>query len=164
MWKAYFPKADIFGLDLVDKRAHDEARITTVAGSQVDETLLLRLNRDGPFDIVIDDGSHQNAHVIRSFQILFPLLAENGIYAVEDTQTAYWPSFGGAAPGDAGAPTSMNFLKGLADTLNYREFPRGEGWEPHPLGRHIVAMHFYHNLVFVQKGPNDEPSNVLDRR
>jgi len=164
MWKAYFPNASIIGLDIADKRLHDESRIRTVRGSQDDEALLQGLSRsDGPFDIVIDDGSHQNAHVIRSFMILFPLLAENGVYAVEDTQTAYWPDFGGAAPRNAAAPTSMNFLKGLADALNYREFPPVEGWEPHPLAPHIVAMHFYHNLVFVQKGTNDEPSNILWR-
>ncbi|HLX81455.1 MAG TPA: class I SAM-dependent methyltransferase [Burkholderiales bacterium] len=165
MWQAYFPNARIIGLDIADKRLHDEGRIRTVMGSQDDEALLQSLSRsEGPFDIVIDDGSHQNAHVIRSFRILFPLLADNGIYVVEDTQTAYWPEFGGAAPGNAVAPTSMNFLKGLADALNYREFPRAAGWQPDPLGQHIVAMHFFHNLVFVQKGQNDEPSNILDRR
>jgi hypothetical protein len=164
MWKAYFPNARITGLDITSKKLHDERRITTVMGSQDDEDLLRRLSaEDGPFDIVIDDGSHLNAHVIRTFTVLFPLMAENGIYVVEDTQTAYWPKYGGAAPEDAAAPTSMNFLKGLADTLNYREFVRGEHWRPHPLGQHIVAMHFYHNLVFVQKGRNDEASNVLDR-
>ena len=164
MWKAYFPNARIIGLDIADKRLHDEDRIKTVIGSQDDEALLQRLSRtEGPFDIVIDDGSHQNAQVIRSFLILFPLLAENGIYAVEDTQTAYWPDFGGAPPQDAAAPTSMNYLKALADALNYREFPPAEGWEPHPFGPHVVAVHFYHNLVFVQKGTNDEPSNILWR-
>jgi len=164
MWKAYFPNASIIGLDITSKERHDESRIRTVVGSQDDEELLRRLSRsEGPFDIVIDDGGHRNAHVIRSFLTLFPLLTGNGIYVVEDTQTAYWPEFGGAPPGDATAPTSMNFLKGLADALNYREFPRSEGWAPHPLGQHIVAMHFYHNLVFVQKGLNDEPSNYLDQ-
>jgi hypothetical protein len=165
MWKAYFPNATIIGLDIVCKQLQDESRIKTVMGSQDDEELLRRLCRsEGPFDIVIDDGSHQSAHVIASFLVLFPLLAANGIYVVEDTQTAYWPEYGGAPPGDVAAPTSMNFLKGLADALNFREFPRSEGWTPHPLGQHIVAMHFYHNLVFVQKGRNDEPSNLLDRR
>jgi hypothetical protein len=57
----------------------------------------------------------------------------------------------------------MNFLKGLADAINYREFGRDRNWQPHPLGPHIVAMHCYHNLVFVQKGRNDEPSKLFDR-
>lgn len=164
MWKAYFPNASICGLDVADKSAHQESRIKTVVGSQDDEAFLQRLSREqGPFDIVIDDGSHFNAHVIRSFQILFPLLSDGGLYVVEDTQTAYWQDFGGAPPGDATAPTSMNLLKGLADLLNHREFPRQPGWQPGYVERHVVAIHFYHNLVFVRKGLNDEPSNVLDR-
>jgi hypothetical protein len=166
MWKAYFPQARIIGLDITDKSPHDEERIRTVVGSQDDERFLRALSaEEGPFDIVIDDGSHQNRHVIRSFEILFPLLAERGFYAVEDTQTAYWREFGGAPAEDRLAPTSMNYFKALADALNYREFhPRPADWQPHPVGRHIVAMHFYHNLVFVEKGRNDELSNRNDAR
>jgi hypothetical protein len=84
------------------------------------------------------------------------------MYVVEDTQTAYWREYGGSPPGDLAAPTSMNFLKSLVDGLNHREFPRGAAFNPGYLERHIVAMCFYHNLVFIQKGMNDEPSNVLD--
>jgi cephalosporin hydroxylase len=39
----------------------------------------------GTFDIILDDGSHTNRDVIKSFEILFPLLNDNGIYIVEDT-------------------------------------------------------------------------------
>ena len=163
MWKAYFPRAQIFGLDIIDKRAHDEPRIRTLIGSQDDEQRLKQISAEhGPFDIVIDDGSHQNAHVLQSFRVLFPLICENGIYVVEDTQTAYWPQYGGAPPGEQTAPTSMNLLRGLVDGLNHREFRRGPDFAPSYLERHIVALHFYHNLVFVQKGVNDEPSNILD--
>jgi hypothetical protein len=164
MWKAYFPNARIYGLDIADKSPHDESRIKTFQGSQDDEGFLRQLSHHaGPFDIVIDDGSHINAHVIGSFGTLFPLLSEHGIYVVEDTQTAYWGGkYGGGAPGDASAPTSMNFLKSLIDGLNHREFQRGPDFNPGYLERHIVSMHFYHNMVFVQKGLNDELSNIRD--
>ena len=39
----------------------------------------------GRFDIILDDGSHMNEDVIKSFELLFPLLNNNGIYIVEDT-------------------------------------------------------------------------------
>jgi hypothetical protein len=163
MWKAYFPNGLIYGLDLADKRAHDEPRIRTLQGSQDDETLLKSISAQyGPFDIIIDDGSHVNAHVLKSFGVLFPLLSENGLYVVEDTQTAYWPEFGGAPAADHAAPTSMNVLKALVDGLNHREFPRTGELSPSYVERHVVAMHFYHNLVFIQKGLNDELSNILD--
>ena len=37
------------------------------------------------FDIILDDGSHTNKDVIKSFELLFPLLNDNGLYIVEDT-------------------------------------------------------------------------------
>jgi hypothetical protein len=163
MWKAYFPHAQIYGLDIHDKRPHDEKRIKTLVGSQDDAGFLHNLHKSiGPFDIVIDDGSHMNAHVIQSFRVLFPLLSSQGMYVVEDTQTAYWRPYGGGHPADTAAPTSMNFLKGLIDGLNHQEFPT-MAYEPSYFDRHVVAMHFYHNLVFLQKGVNDEPSNVVKR-
>lgn len=39
----------------------------------------------GTFDIILDDGSHTNRDVIISFEHLFPLLNDNGLYIVEDT-------------------------------------------------------------------------------
>jgi SAM-dependent methyltransferase len=39
----------------------------------------------GTFDIILDDGSHINRDVIKSFELLFPLLNDNGLYIVEDT-------------------------------------------------------------------------------
>jgi SAM-dependent methyltransferase len=39
----------------------------------------------GPFDIILDDGSHKNKDIINAFEILFPLLNDNGLYVVEDT-------------------------------------------------------------------------------
>jgi demethylmacrocin O-methyltransferase len=57
----------------------------------------------------------------------------------------------------------VNFLKSLIDGLNHEEFTL-EGYKPSYFDRRIVAMHFYHNLAFIQKGRNDEGSNVLGKR
>ena len=160
MWRAYFPRARIHGIDIHDKSAHDGRRIRTYRGDQTDRAFLEQVVKEiGRPDIVIDDGSHLNAHVVATFEILFPLLADDGLYVVEDTQTSYWPGYGGSPDRDADAGTSMGFLKRLADGLNHAEFGLA-GYAPTYHDRHVVALHFYHNLVFVEKGPNDEPSNV----
>ena len=39
----------------------------------------------GTFDVILDDGSHVNSDVIKSFELLFPLLNNDGLYIVEDT-------------------------------------------------------------------------------
>lgn len=168
MWKSYFPKANIYGLDIIDKSPHNEHRIKTYQGSQIDEELLKRITKEtGGFDIIIDDGSHYNEHIIKTFQILFPLLNLNGIYAIEDLQTSYWEvdsngvEWGGSKNLDAPF-TCMNFLKRLVDGLNHEEFTV-DNYQPTYFDRHITSLHFYHNLAFVYKGANAEGSNRIRR-
>ncbi len=161
MWRRYFPKATIVGLDYHDKSPHAERRIRIYRGDQSDEAVLRRIVEEvGRPDIVIDDGSHLNPHVIKSFEVLFPLLADDGMYVIEDTQTAYWPDFGGSSDDLVHAPTSMRLLKNLVDGLNHEEFIK-PGYVATYYDRHITALHFYHNLVFVQKGVNQEGSNLV---
>jgi hypothetical protein len=168
MWKAYFSQSHIFGIDIHDKTYHDEQRIKTFKGSQVDEDFLKRVVAEiGTVDIIIDDGSHYNDHIITTFKILFPLLSSNGIYVVEDLQTSYWEKVSGEHWGgskDLMAPhTCMNFFKSLVDGLNYEEFTIDD-YTPTYFDRHIISMHFYHNLVFIYKGQNNEGSNMLGKR
>jgi demethylmacrocin O-methyltransferase len=113
---------------------------------------------NGQLDIVVDDGSHRNEHVIDTFKILFPLLSPGGYYVVEDLQTSYWSSEGGDSLNLNNPATSMSFFKGLADGLNYEEFERA-GYTPSYTDQNIVALHFYHNMVFIRKGPNNEGTN-----
>jgi len=160
-WKAYFPKARIYGIDIYDKRSIQESRIKTFKGSQVDSEFLVGVVKQiGGVDIIIDDGSHINEHVIRTFEILFPLLNDGGVYAVEDTQTSYWPGFGGSSTELSDEKTIMGYFSRLLHCLNYEEIIR-PGTSPSFLDTHIVSIHFYHNLIFVNKGNNLEGSTVL---
>lgn len=96
MWKAYFRKGLIVGVDIHDKTELTEKRIDIRQCNQTDANLLnLLCDEYGGFDIIIDDGSHLNKDVIQTFLILFEHLRSGGIYAVEDTQTSYWPTWGG---------------------------------------------------------------------
>lgn len=160
-WKHYFPNSLICGIDLHEKRLPPESRIRIYQGSQVDAAFLCGVVGEmGGIDIVIDDGSHRNEHVIETFRILFPLLAAGGIYAVEDTQTSYWPFMGGDSADLASPRTMMGFFKSLADGLNHAEYLR-PGYVPEYNDLHITGLHFFHNLVFVEKGDNSAPSNMV---
>lgn len=159
MWKHYFPYSDIYSLDIHDKSALEEARIKIYQGSQNDPAALRDVVRDmGRADIIIDDGSHINEHVITSFETLFPLLEDGGIYVIEDTQTSYWPAFGGDSYDLHRAGTMMSYLKQRVDGLNYEELARKD-YQASYFDRHIASLHFYHNLVFIYKGANQEGSN-----
>lgn len=162
MWKRYFPYGRVYSMDIHDKSKLQERRIKIYKGSQVDEELLNRISNEAKgFDIIIDDGSHLNEHVINTFQILFPKLNDGGIYVIEDTQTSYIEKYGGTSENMANARTSMNFFKSLADSLNHQEFQIPD-YQPTYYDQKVVAIHFYHNLVFVYKGNNDEKSNLTD--
>jgi hypothetical protein len=166
MWKAFFPKANIYGLDLQDKSFVNEPRIRAFQGDQSDPGVLMEIVKEiGELQVIIDDGSHRPAHVIASFNVLFPLLADGGVYVVEDTQTSYWPEWGGKEDPDD-TTTSMGMLKRLADGLNYEELVI-EPYQPTYTDLHVKSVHFYHNLVFVVKGSNAEGSQkrkILKKR
>jgi hypothetical protein len=158
MWKWFFPRAQVVGVDIAGKSFVNEPRITAYQGSQTDRRLMRRIvRRFGPPTVVIDDGSHRPAHVIKSFGILFPMLADGGLYVIEDIQTSYWPQWKGSLDPDD-PTTSMAMVKRLLDGLNHEEF-LDESYEPSYTDLHVTAVHCYHNLVVIEKGDNREGSN-----
>ena len=155
MWKEFFPRGHIFGMDIHDKSRLEEDRIRIFRGDQGDpESLRAVAKQIGRLDVIIDDGSHLSDHVVTTFETLFPLLEPNGIYAVEDLQTSYWPERHGSLDRDS-PDTSMGMLKRLVDGLNYEEF-LDEDYEPTYTDVHVVAAHFFHNLAIIEKGDNLE--------
>lgn len=161
MWKNYFQKANIFGLDIYDKSPLEESRIKIFKGSQVDTNFLDKvIQTTGDLDIIIDDGSHINEHVITTFKYLFPKLKDGGIYIIEDTQTAYWEDYGGDSKNLNNSKTMTNFFKSLTDGLNHEEFILPD-YKKSYFDQKIISMHFYHNLIFIYKGDNNEKSNLV---
>ncbi len=161
MWKKYFSKGQIYSIDIYDKTALQENRIKIFQGSQVDVDFLNKLTgMVGKFDIIIDDGSHFNEHIIETFKILFPKLSEGGVYVIEDIQTSYWEDYGGDSKNLNNPNTAMNFFKSLTDCLNHQEIV-DENYQESYYDKNIVSMHFYHNLVFIHKGTNNEGSNAV---
>lgn len=161
MWKKYFPFGKIFGLDIYDKSAIQENRIKIFKGNQADENFLSEVTAQiGEIDIIIDDGSHINQHVIATFDYLFPKLKDGGIYIIEDTQTSYWDQFGGDSKDLNNPNTIMNYFKSLTDSLNNQEFLIPY-YRQNYFDKKIVSMHFYHNQIFIYKGDNNEKSNMV---
>jgi len=151
MWKNFFKKGKIFSIDIFDKSKLEEDRIKIFQGSQVDLDFLERVTDEiGVIDIIIDDGSHINEHVIESFNFLFPKLRSGGIYVIEDVQTSYWPEYGGDILEMNNKTTIMGYFKSLTDGLNNTEF-RIPGYGRSYFDENVFSMHFYHNLIFIYK-------------
>lgn len=89
-FRDYFWKANnIVGIDIEEtctKYSDSYNNIYVEIGSQTDKKFLTNVNNKyGPFDVILDDCSHDLNYTIESFEILFPLLNNNGIYIIEDT-------------------------------------------------------------------------------
>lgn len=98
LWRDFFTKGFIVGLDLNAVDMHDESgRIRLYQGEQQDTQLLDRIaSETAPhgFDIIIDDCSHIGELTRLSFWHLFDNhLKPGGIYVIEDWSTGYWDSF-----------------------------------------------------------------------
>jgi hypothetical protein len=161
LWRRYFGRRSrIVGVDVRPEcRRFASGRIQVEIGDQGDPEFLADVaRRHGPFDIVIDDGSHHFHHQLTTFRALFPHLKQDGIYACEDLCSSYWEEeFDG---GLRNAATYVEFLKQLVDELNHwfwRDEARSSR-EASAAGIH--ALHFYTALVVIAKR-DERPPVVL---
>ena len=103
VWTEFFNgKMDYIGIDINPKCtmfANPEMRRIVEIGSQRDPQFLKSICvRYGPFDVVIDDGSHLTADILTSLFHLWGCLNDKAVYAIEDLH-------------------SMSLLKGLDGML-----------------------------------------------
>lgn len=90
MWARYFdhPLSTFVGVDIHDRGyAPTDKRISCVYCDAGQPENLKRLG--GPFNIVIEDGSHFTSHQITAFQELWPMLAPGGIFCMEDLHVVH---------------------------------------------------------------------------
>ena len=158
MWADYFSNSQITGIDVAEKRLSLGPRVKLFRGSQDDPIFLKQVCEErGPFDIVIDDGSHVPKQVVASFEILFPFLVNGGLYVIEDVQTAFWPYFGGSA---LHGGETLKLARTVIECLNHAEVAVVDRSRSFPLfAKEIKSFRAYHNLFVIEKGDNREPSN-----
>jgi hypothetical protein len=146
----------VWGIDIIESVRDLEgsfppsvnSQIRTRVGSQTDAAFLRQLAAEagGGFDIVLDDGSHVNSHMISTFETLYlDHVKAGGVYIVEDVHTSYMKSHGG----ELGlATTFMEYSKRLTDKLNAWHC---EKLELDEFVNTTDSMHFYDSIVVVEK-------------
>ena len=92
VWTEFFNgRLDYTGIDINPKCtmfAKPEIRRIVEIGSQRDPQFLKSICvRYGPFDVVIDDGSHLTADILTSLYHLWGCLNDKAVYAIEDLHT-----------------------------------------------------------------------------
>jgi hypothetical protein len=148
LWRNYFsPLTKIISID-IDKECANTAIPGTFVriGGQSDTKFLQSIiDEFGVPDIVLDDGSHQQEHITKSFEFLYPLMPKNAIYMVEDLHTAYWQEFGGG-----GNDSFIEFAKKCTDNLN-AEHSRGSIAKNY-ITEQTLGIHFYDSIIVFEKG------------
>ncbi len=118
LWEKYFgPFATIVGIDIEASCAqHESGQCKVRIGSQSDAKFLSSIIKEfGRPDIVLDDGSHRSEDISASFEFLYPLLNNNGVYLIEDAHACYWKEYGGGLKKEG---SFVEKAKDLVDFLN----------------------------------------------
>jgi hypothetical protein len=143
MWQDFFPHARIVGMDIEHKVVTGE-RISVEQGSQDDPVFLAEVAaRYGPFDIVIDDGSHIGRHVQASLDALLEHVRPGGFYIIEDLHMAYIKDWEGGPPGTPGTQTEL--IKPLIDDVLRHH------WDEFGTALPIGGLHLYDKILFIEK-------------
>jgi hypothetical protein len=118
MWRQYLhPDSVIVGIDInPDTRRFDDPskQLHVRIGGQQDISFLQSVVTElGPFDVILDDGSHVTSHMVETFRYLFPNgLASGGVYIVEDIGATY------RAPWSDSPMSFVDFTKWLVDAMH----------------------------------------------
>lgn len=159
MWKHYFgPQAAISGVDINPNcKQLEESGIQIFIGDQQDREFLRALAKKLPsIDVLIDDGGHTMEQQIATYEELFPLVAPNGVYLVEDLHTSYWKKWGG---GYRRSRTFVEYSKHFIDQIN--------AWHSHEPGKlrvsdftkSVHSLHYYDSVLVIEKRPMVEPTH-----
>ena len=87
MWEAFFPNAEIVGIDRHPGYLIQEGRIKTYVGNQAKPEKLTKVMQaigGKKFDLIVDDGSHKPQKQINCMIALLPFLRDDGVYTIED--------------------------------------------------------------------------------
>ena len=93
LWLDYFKSIKIHGLEINDLKGlhdlnnqYDNVDIVMGIDAYSEEAVNLT-SLKGPFDIIIDDGSHLTAHQLFVMNRYMPLLKSGGLMIIEDIQS-----------------------------------------------------------------------------
>lgn len=157
MWKDYFPDGSTLTFIDIDPacKEHEIDGTNVRIGNQADPAFLAALVEEfGPFDVVLDDGSHVCPHQIASFEGVWPHLKNGGLYMVEDCHTSYWPGFGGGYRNEA---SFIEYSKRLVDTIHSWYTDQDELFAFQEMAKEVNSVRFYDSIVAIEKLEQKEP-------
>ena len=143
MWNFYFNNnCKIVGLDIDPCcKQFEKDNIQIFIGDQGDPQFWDNFNTLGIyFDIIIDDGGHFMHQQIITFEKMYPMVKDQGVYLCEDTHTSYWKEWNNGT-----TQTFTDYSKNFVDNLNYfHQIPKKECFN-------TFCVSFYDSVVVLDK-------------
>lgn len=170
LWKAYFgeKKVEYHGLDINPNctQFEDLSRdIRVHIGSQADVSFIKQLAEAyGPFDFILDDGSHQSIHIAQSFKVLYSYVKPHGVYMVEDLMTNYWAN-NEFNEGFGKKHTFMYSSVSLIHQLNafntqHWKNAHGPRLAPNEFTETTFSMTYYDGILVFEKRPHAQYKDI----
>ncbi len=157
MWKEYFQKGRIVGLDInkIDL-LDDSGRLKIYQGEQQNPSVLKEISDlEAPlgFDIIIDDAAHIGDLSRKSFEILFEQhLKSRGLYIIEDWGTGYWPTWPDGKAFEKGHNHGMvGLIKDLVDQSALADITHPARGDGRNLRSSIQGIYISHGVVVIEK-------------
>lgn len=148
LWRDYFKMGQIYGIDINPEcKQHEGDRITVRIADQGNCIDLNNIAALGPFDIIIDDGSHYVPHIVDTFEILWPKLNNGGFYVMEDMRLSYenvnmtWPGMSHNTTIEDGKNDREQIDELLLDRLMEMDEFAGD----------TASIHLYPMIYFIEK-------------
>lgn len=142
MWSRYFPEGLITGIDI-----RPECRALCSGYPNIEvvvaDATRNRVNCRWPgesYRVIIDDGSHIAGHIVRAFNLYWPLLTPGGLYFIEDLRCTHNPNYSVPFEVDP-ADRDRGVLMNLIDSLLRRCDSGGD----------VASVKFYRELCVVEK-------------
>ncbi len=164
LWKRYFGSGTtIHGVDIAPACTSNEYLTVHVGDQGNSEFWRSEFGSEiERFDLIIDDGSHDNPDQITTLISTFAMLKRNGVYWCEDTHTSYYHRIR-VRDGGLGNPNSfVAFTRNLVDMMHaeHTRYAIGHGeFEGPTIPGHlldrfsgVVSVHYYDSIVAIEKG------------
>ncbi len=166
MWRKYFGDGTtIWGVD-IEPRCVETDYLEIVVGDQGDPEFWksrFAMMQAG-FDLIIDDGSHDNPHQITTLAMTYGLLKDGGVYWCEDVHTSYYHQVRVRDGGYRNPRSFVEHAKSIIDVINAPHTHEAIGVGVTPQGPHVPqdlvqrydsaqGIHFYDSIVVIEKGP-----------
>ncbi|MFZ0219867.1 MAG: class I SAM-dependent methyltransferase [Candidatus Aquirickettsiella sp.] len=155
IFNKYLQNADIYGVDIDPNIANLtlENNIHIYNFDITDGQAIAKNFKKIKFDVIIDDGSHINSEIVKTFKLLFYKLKPGGVFLIEDLHTSYWKSHGGSY---LGTDSAIEFFKKFADLLNFYHiddnlFLNNLSESEKYIFKWLQSISFYDSMVVVQK-------------